>query len=188
MSPTMPDKRSFSRVTTNVPAWLRRLPSAMAPPLFIEPGVMASEGSAAALSGGGLSENLVQFLLVLDRKLDMILSHLTRERLENDFPIRAQILDISGAGLLFHTLEPLAVGDYVEIVMLLSQIPLRQAGAIGRLTRQEPLAPGLLATPGDTSRHLMAMDFTRIRETDLDAVVQFVFQEERRQIREKKWG
>jgi c-di-GMP-binding flagellar brake protein YcgR len=66
----------------------------------------------------------------------------------------------------------------LEVVLMLSQFPLRMAGAIGRVIRAEP----------DQGRTLYALDFTRIRERDLETIVQFVFQSQRDELREKKWS
>ena len=60
---------------------------------------------------------------------------------------------------------------------MLSRFPLRMAGAMGRILRLEE-QDGLL---------VHALDFTRIRERDLENIVQFVFQSQRDDLRGKKW-
>ena len=52
------------------------------------------------------------------------------------------------------------------------------AGAIGRILRQDDDQDG---------RAVYALDFTRIRERDLESIVQFVFQSQRDDLRGKKW-
>ena len=87
------------------------------------------------------------------------------------------IIDISGSGVHFHTPEPLPLPRYVEVIIVLSRFPLRLAGAVGRLSQQEHAE----------DRTVYTLDFTRIRERDLESIVQFVFQSQRDDLRGKKW-
>ena len=54
---------------------------------------------------------------------------------------------------------------------------MRLAGAMGRIIRREEI----------DGRIVYALDFTRIRERDLESIVQFVFQSQRDDLRGKKW-
>ena len=87
------------------------------------------------------------------------------------------ILEISGAGVRFCTPDILPMEQYVETVIVLSRFPLRLAGAVGRIIRQDR----------QDDKTVYALDFTRIRERDLELIVQFVFQSQRDDLRVKKW-
>ena len=115
---------------------------------------------------------------LINAKLDMLLSMQSRDDLSADFPIPLRIVEISGAGIRFETPEELLLESPVEAVIVLSRFPLRMAGAVGRIIRMDPLADG-------TTEY--ALDFTRIRERDLESIVQFVFQSQRDDLRGKKW-
>ena len=87
------------------------------------------------------------------------------------------IVEISGDGVVFTSPEVLELHQYVEAVIVLARFPLRVAGAIGRIVRLDE-KDGML---------FYALDFTRIRERDLESIVQFVFQSQRDDLRGKKW-
>lgn len=171
------DKRNFSRVATRLKGRLRTLSGSDVKPLFGDQVDLGSGLDADALRKSNLQEPVVEFLLHLNRKLDLVVSLLSQEQLDADFPVPAEITEISGAGLCFNTGNELGVGDVVEVVVVLSRFPLRMAGAIGKVVRRE----GPAGHPG------YALDFTHIRDNDLEHIVQFVFQEQRAQIREHKW-
>jgi len=170
------EKRAYSRVAANLPCRLRLMASADASPLYRENALPDASATAETFQGAMLPEAVVTFLLGLNKKLDIIIGLLQHDSLLDNFPLKAEVVEISGAGIKIHCPEPLQTGQHVEVVMVLSHIPPLLAGAVGKVVRMEN-------DPG----HVFALDFTRIREADLDAVIRFVFQEERRQIRERKW-
>jgi c-di-GMP-binding flagellar brake protein YcgR len=114
----------------------------------------------------------MEMLSGINHKLDLILSTISQDMLVKDFPLRLEITEISGAGVLFSTNENIEIGDHLEMVLILSQFPLRLASVCGTVQRQENL--------------LFAFNFIQIRENDRETIVQFVFQEQREQIRESK--
>lgn len=173
------EKRTYSRVATNIRAWLRPLPSPEAPPLFNDAANLLRGNASQTLQETRLPEALVQFLLDMDRKLQAILGLLGRDQLLEDFPLKSTVLEISGAGVRLHCEDPLPLDKPMEIVIALSQLPLRLAGAIGKAVR--------LDKDEESQAESYAFEFTRIREIELDAIIGFVLQEERRHIRERKW-
>lgn len=173
------EKRAFSRVATFLRAYARPMASPDAPVMF------NASSQAASLAGLPLKESklpevLVQFLLEMSQKLDLIVSHLSREQLQDDFPHTVDVVELSGAGVQMRAAMPLKPDDTLELVLVLSQFPLRLASAVGKVVRCLEAD----AAEGDA---LWAVDFIRIRENDLDAVVHHVFNEERQHIRERKW-
>ena len=172
----MEEKRAFMRIPTRLRGYLRLLADPEEMPLFRETPPMGSNGLIDSRDPG-MSEPLYALLATINAKLDMLLSMHSREQIENDFPVPMDIIEISGAGVRFTTTAPLPVEQHVEAVMVLSRFPLRMAGAIGRILRQE-------SQETDT---VYALDFTRIRERDLEHIVQFVFQSQRDDLRGNKW-
>jgi len=173
-------KRTYSRVQTFFPARLRLLASDEESALY--QGCTGCEPVQATLQrpkGTNLPEPILNFLETINSKLDMLLSMANRDRLESSFPIAVQIVEISGAGLIFTAEREFEVEDRLEVVLFLSQFPLQMAGALGRIHRREVQA----------GKTLWAVDFTSIREPDREAIVRFVFQQQRERIREsKQWN
>jgi hypothetical protein len=171
------EKREFLRIPTRIKGHARFLESDAEMPLYRE-APTAGPGVFGADSKEGLSDSLFALLSTINAKLDMLISVQSRESLEDDFPIGIDVIEISGAGLRFLCNEELSQSANVEVVLVLNQFPLRLAGAIGKVIRQGE----------ESGRKVYALDFTKIRERDLEGIVQFVFQSQRDEIRGKKWS
>ncbi|WP_300157923.1 PilZ domain-containing protein [Solidesulfovibrio sp.] len=175
----MEEKRAFMRIPTRLTGRLRLLPGPDDMQVYRETPYPGSQGLCPHdAREAGMSEGLFSLLCSINTKLDMLLSMQSRDELSADFPVAVSIVEISGAGIRFTTSTELALEQYVETVIDLSRFPLRMAGAVGRIIRQE------VREDGSTE---YALDFTRIRERDLESIVQFVFQSQRDDLRGKKW-
>lgn len=166
------EQRTYSRVAARLKGLACRAESADVPPRFRT--APRRDGSAPPATAAGLPEGLMDFLLEMDAKLDQILVGQRQDQLRQDYPLDLDIREISGAGVRFSCAEPLAEDQVLELVMVLNQYPLRLAAAVGRVRGEEG--------------GLRRFEFTFIREHDLEAIVQFVFQEQREEIRNRKWG
>ena len=170
------EQRSFARVATRISALARRCDS-LEDPLKYKSGPSLSRDHLDEESVAGLPKALVEFLLAMDQKLDLLLSHLGRESLERDFPLVLDVRDISGAGLRFKPgpgTESPVPGQVLEVVLLLGQHPPIMAGAKGVVLDDRN---------GDGT---LGFEFHKIRRSDQENIVRFVFQEEREQIRDSK--
>ncbi|UJX40643.1 PilZ domain-containing protein [Desulfovibrio sp. JY] len=175
----MEEKRAFMRIPTRLAGYLRPLPGPDDIQIFREsPFLGGGSGACHDPREAGMSEALHAMLCSINAKLDMLLSMQSRDELTADFPVTLEILEISGAGVRFVASQELDVDQYVEAVIVLARFPLRMAGAVGRILRHEDDLDG---------RVVYALDFTRIRERDLESIVQFVFQSQRDDLRGKKW-
>ncbi len=174
----MEEKRAFMRIPTRLHGQLRLLSGPDEVPIYRET-PFPGGGALCPLDAreAGMSETLYSLLCSINGKLDMLLSMQSRDQIESDFPIPLDIVEISGAGVRFLSPTPLPLGQYVEVVLVLARFPLRMAGAIGRILRQD----------AQDGQDVYALDFTRIRERDLESIVQFVFQSQRDDLRGKKW-
>ena len=174
-APPQEEKRSFTRVPTRIRGMARRCRSLDNPLLFQHGASVTTPLPAEAVKNSGLPPQLIEYLLQLNAKLDEILAMQSREQLRQDFPIVLEILEISGAGIRFRCRdETFFEDDTLEVVMLLGSQPPRMAGAKGRVVER--------------SGGLYGFEFTKIRESDQESVIQFVFQEQREQIRGIKMG
>lgn len=172
------DKGTFASVDTRIRAFVRPALSADELPLTIDNPALLEGGTAQALEGANLSQPLSEFLAALDAKLDTIVSLLSQKRLEDDYQDAVEVLELGGEGLTFTGEGTWAAGDVLEFALVLNQYPLRLAAAVGRLDAPA-MREGRVAYP---------VTFTRLREADREAIVHFVFNEERQRIRETKWS
>ncbi|NDV28014.1 hypothetical protein [Desulfovibrio sp. JC010] len=129
---------------------------------------------AEDLDDSRVPEWLKVYVIELDRKLDQLLGLQSQKDLKQDFPIDLEILKISGNGMAFRS-EQLTDPCLMEVVIEVEQIPLRLAGAKGNVKRGK-------------KEGLWIMEFEKIREHDLESIIQFVFSQQREIIRTEKLG
>lgn len=173
----MPDSRpKFNAVEARVRGKFRIMPS----PDDLSKVSLGGEQKPAGydeLTQSHLPEAVINFLINMSNQIDYIASLLEKKALDEEFPHALDGCRISGSGLGFYTAQPLNVGDHIEVLLTLNSLPLQMAAVIGKVVKKE-------TTPqGDK----YSLQFTRISEPNLDAIVHFVFQEQRKSIREHHW-
>ena len=161
---------------TLLEAWIRPLASVESPPLFLGAAAVDSPVDTSALKQTNLQETVVDFLLDIHDKLNHILSILSQDKLTRQFPIHGRVVEISGSGLAIIPEKDLEPGQPLEIVMALDQLPMILAGAVGVVENRVETKEG----------PALAVSFKRIRLEDQEAVIQYVFRQERRNIREQR--
>ncbi|MFW5731282.1 MAG: PilZ domain-containing protein [Desulfonatronovibrionaceae bacterium] len=169
--------RTYSRVSTRIKAYVRISPLPDVKPMFT--GCFAcdqDDQSVKNLYSSHIPRELITFLKGMDEKLNMILSLLSQGSIQDDFPITAEVIEISGAGLQFVSQETFHVDDTVEMALVLSQFPLKVVGVVGRIHRREKV----------NNVAVWVVKFTSVRNIDREKIVQFVFHEQREQIRGKR--
>ncbi|WP_419779672.1 hypothetical protein [Maridesulfovibrio sp.] len=129
---------------------------------------------AEDLDDSKVPEWLKVYVMELDRKLDQLLGMQSQKDLKQDFPIDLEILKISGNGMIFRS-EGITAEGILEVVVEIEQIPLRLAGAKGNVKAGK-------------KENIWQMEFEKIREHDLESIIQFVFSEQREIIRTQKLG
>ena len=136
-----------------------------------------------ALAHARQSDTVMRFLVELDRKLDTILGLLQRESLEADFPEEGRIVQLSGAALVFECGYELKKGDTMELLMFLEEYPLRLLSVKAHV---RGLHSGKVLT--GPSNKAYDMGYVCMGEEDREAVIRFVFSENRKLIRQQKNG
>ncbi|WP_460032102.1 PilZ domain-containing protein [Megalodesulfovibrio paquesii] len=176
------DRREFARTPVQMTAWCRPLEHEDSPLRLQEEWALAGPEIPAqeALEKARLPEGLAGFLLHLDAKLDALLGFLLHDKLARSFSGTLRVLELSGSGVQAQSTQPLASGTLLEVAILLQHAPVRMAGAVARVVREEP-APPHAAEDGK----VYSIEFVRIQESALEAIVQFVFHEERKRLRER---
>jgi hypothetical protein len=171
------DNRTYLRIPTKLHGRMRLLDFENEPQLFREAPITSASVTVMELKNAGVNDALVNALVNLDRKLDMLIGLHSQDSLHDDFPHPIEAVELSGAGIKLFTPMDLSVGQVVEVVLVLTQVPVRMASALGRVVRQEDMG----------GKKAWALDFAKIRDRDLESIVQFVFQTQRDELRERKW-
>ena len=127
---------------------------------------------------GRVPDAMIRLLSDMDKKLDAILGYLRRESLEKEFPHRAQVVRLGAEHLTLECREPLAPEDMLELVMLVGDSPLASGILKVDSLRKERIAGGSGAYDAV---------FATVRADDREAIIQWIFQETRRRIRQR-WG
>lgn len=168
-------ENGYAKVETRLRGYARHAPSRDLLPLPYDNPALLAEDESPDLVKGGMSQAVADFLVSLDAKMDTVISLLNQKRLEDEFEAEIEVLELSGDGLRFKPDVAFSDGDALEFALVLNQFPLRIASAVGVVESCDD-GKGRPVT------------FTRIKEADLEAVVGFVFQEQRSRIRETKWA
>jgi hypothetical protein len=168
------EKRTFSRVQVRLKGYARIMRNIESPPVFIGDTVGDAACPDSLLRGSKLPEDLTNFLLEMNRKLDRILGVLSQKSLRDDFALDIEIMELSAAGIKFRSTTPFTVDTPLEVVLVLGQVPLRMAGSKGRIVGM------------DEDTGLYRFEFVDTLGSSMETIVQFVFQQQREQIRKSK--
>ncbi len=133
------------------------------------------------LSRSRLPDMALRFLVEMDRKLDAIMAFMQRDSLLADFPHEGRIVEISGNALVLECREPLAPGDHMELVLMLDELPLQICSVLARV---DSARKGKAVTGAPNAA--WNISFACVQEEDREAIIRFVFREERKRIRQQK--
>lgn len=129
------------------------------------------------MAASPMPEAVNKFLAQMDAKMDALLAALHTSTLEQDFPHAMEVFSISAAKLRFTSTLPLAVGDWLEVIVNFRQTGIVTAAGIGHITARELDGDGM---------PVFSFSFTRIMEEEREKIIRYVFKEERRQLREAR--
>ncbi|SFL76898.1 PilZ domain-containing protein [Desulfomicrobium norvegicum] len=167
-------ERTYARVDTALKGYLRILPTGRLTSLFActqsEAMPRLSETAQSALPDG-----LAHYLRAMNEKLSAILSILTQQTLQEDFPVPVLIHDISGAGIRFSADQEFELGQGVEVVIALNNQPQNLAGTIGTILRAEE----------NKGERVWAMEFKNMRDCEREKIIQYVVAKQREQLLER---
>ena len=169
----MSEKRAFIRIPTKIRGYARVVEGDEIP--FFHGSYPTSGSGAKPEKPKNVPDGLWDMLMDLDSKMDMLVSQVSQNRIREDFPYALVVTELSGAGIQFKSQTRFKLKHRLEVTLVLSEFPLRMAGGIGKIIRVEENGE-------------FALEFTKIRDRDTEAIVQFVFQEQREQIRGEKWS
>ena len=127
-------------------------------------------------------DELERHLKRLDDKLNFIISILTEQLTRKKYSHKGVVLDLSESGLKLISPIKLAVGDVLEIGLLLPQHSIRTMDILGEVNWIE----GDQAQIGQGGGVTAGIRFTDILAQDQDEIVHWIFQKQREEIRRSR--
>ncbi len=134
---------------------------------------------ALHLERAGISQELMDFLIQMDDKLDQILNLLTQDEPETVRFKKGTALDIGGAGMKMSVDSPVDVGELVHIQLVLSRMPMMMVDVYGEVVRVD--------TPsgGGTGFFYLGIKFSDLDISTREKIISSIFQQQRKLIRNR---
>ena len=132
---------------------------------------------AVQLERAGISQELVDFLIHMDDKLDRILTLLAEDEPETVRFKKGTALDIGGSGMKMAVDSPVDVGELVHIQLILSRMPMMMVDVYGEVVRVE--AP----SGGGTDFFYLGIKFSNLDINTREKIISSIFQQQRKIIR-----
>lgn len=124
--------------------------------------------------------DLYSYLLLLDRKLDVILDFLFQSKMGRNSYARNAEVEISGAGIKFNSEEPFEDSEYVELKIIIPSLSYMKVTALSQVVRSIPVIL-------DGIRYFeVALKFLVINEYNRDLLIKYIFIKEREVVRREK--
>ncbi|GAU08828.1 PilZ domain-containing protein [Desulfoplanes formicivorans] len=171
------ERRTYTRIETALQAFMRKSVSPSTQPGLRGGFSQPVDHLRDALQQTSLPDELLDYLEAINAKLDTILGLLHQSSIQAEYPLEATISQISGAGLQFTSPHDFQEGDHLELVITLSRFPLRLVNVVGTITRRQQTRE---------NGPVWVVEFTFIRDNDREAIIQYVFREQREMIRGEK--
>ncbi|GAB6144568.1 PilZ domain-containing protein [Desulfocicer niacini] len=134
---------------------------------------------AVQLERASISQELMDFLIHMDDKLDQILSLLTQNEPETVRFKKGTALDIGGAGMKMAVDSPVDVGELVHIQLVLSRMPMMMVDVYGEVVRVD--------TPsgGGSGFFYLGIKFSDLDINTREKIISSIFQQQRKLIRNR---
>jgi hypothetical protein len=126
-------------------------------------------------------DEIERFLLYLDSKLNLIVSLMADNLSRKDYEYKGWVLDVSESGLGFISPMRLPVGTNVEMGIVLPNQPYKTIDVAGEVVRDYQNIDG-----DYKGQYTVGISFFDILSQDEDAIVRWVFQKQREEIRRRK--
>lgn len=122
---------------------------------------------------------MLNVLRWLDFKLDLILNQMRSNERQAAFPHHLETIDISGAGIGMVDCGVLKLGERIIMAFTLPDSPSQPIYCVGEVVRvaDEPSCDGQARA---------AVRFEEIAESDRERIIRFTFNQQRRQISQRK--
>lgn len=126
-------------------------------------------------------DDLEKFLTLMDKKLDLIISLLTEKMERKEYAYSAKVLDISESGMRVMSASRLPLGAILEIGLNIPGQMYKTIDIAGRVMWELPPEEH---EEGDVC--IAGIKYTNIQMHDQDAIVHWIFQRQREEIRRQR--
>ena len=125
---------------------------------------------------------LVDYLLMMDAKLDRILSLLQKESGSGRNPVSGRAVDISGSGMRIFVNTPVEIGRILHVPLLISKFPLNFIDLYGEVTRIDAVSEV------DRTGYHIGVRFLDLDPREQERIINFVFKKNREALRRRRTG
>ena len=125
-------------------------------------------------------DRIMNFLVHLDEKLDLILAFLSEPRTHDPMLKEGVGVDISASGMSFMADQLVELEQEIQAQIILSKLPFVRIDVTGRVVRTTPVSK-----EKEKLYHL-GVEFVDIEADDREKIVACVFQKQRRSIRKQR--
>lgn len=174
------DRREFVRIDDTMPVEVAVIPRERGAevrsritvmPVEERPEFQAIETGEAAI---------LKYLMAVNAKLDLLINALVTEK-DGVGKIRNRRVNVSACGMRFAMETKPAIGDIVELKMVLPGIPPMAVDAFGEVVWAE-------SEPQPDGRYMVAARFVAMDDDIRDEIVGYIFNRQREHIRNKREG
>ena len=141
---------------------------------------MQLQGSPSDLHSTDQESVVLQYLRLLDAKLNWIIEHLTAD--EEPLAAQAETINLGGNGLCFAAAEDMSVGALLRIKLQLNLIVPQWIDFIAEVVRVDRRPNNQLEVAG----FAIAAKIVEIEEEQREKIFQFIFGKERQELRRRK--
>ena len=174
-------KIKFKTMTSDEYEGLVRSNGAISPHFQIEPGIDIADKKIGADTA--IDPSLVNYLLLIDEKLDLILELLVEKgnKIEGLFK-QGLGTNISGSGMNIMVDKPVETGQIIHSKLYLSKIPLVFMDIFGEVVHSTKV------DESGKTLHSLGIKFLDVSVNDQERIVSSVFQRQRGVLRKRKSG
>ena len=141
---------------------------------------LVPEGLDIENFGGGdvdVLRGLLKLIININEKVDLILSYLEKKEDLTLYKKPPQKITLSAEGIGFFIAEPVTVGTYMKVRVLLPQSPKIMISALGKVVR---IAPKEIQ---GMKKFEVGIAFSDIHEDDQEAIIKYIFMRQRDMLR-----
>jgi hypothetical protein len=176
------DRRKDLRYTLPIRLWFNILKSRQSyiRGASVIPSALERSGHGPGLIG---RDDLEQFLLRLEAKVDFILSLMADNLVRKEYSHKAAVLDVSESGAKIYSPIELKEGAVLEIGIYIPSQPYRIMDLAGEVVWVDDTS---MENPDEGEGWLVGIKFIDIIQQDQDQIVRWIFDKQREEIRRSR--
>ncbi len=129
-----------------------------------------------------IDTSLMNYMIRIDEKLDLILELMTKNNEADDLFEQAIGVNISGSGMNILVDQPVKTGQIIHSKIYLSRIPMIFLDVFGEVVRSS------MVEEGDRILYSLGVNFLDLSVNDQERIIAMVFKNQRGNLRKRKNG